>query len=165
MSDESLFREVDEEVRQEQYKKLWDRYGNYFIALCLAVVASVAGAKGYQYYQKTQSEAAAVVYFDGMKKAAEGKPDDALKALAGVDHPGFRQLARMQEAIVLSEQGKTKEAVAAFDAVDDELRGLAADLNARDAQPNYLSAFRKNSRWFRSIFRRHPAGWGRRPMI
>jgi hypothetical protein len=41
-------------------------------------------------------------------------------------------------------------------------RSLAADPNARDAQPNYLSAFRKNSRWFRSIFRRHPTGWGRR---
>jgi hypothetical protein len=41
-------------------------------------------------------------------------------------------------------------------------RGLAADLNARDAQPNYLRAFRKNSRWFRSIFRHQPAGWGRR---
>ena len=41
-------------------------------------------------------------------------------------------------------------------------RGLSADLNARDVQPNYLRAFRKNSRWFRSIFRHHPAGWGRR---
>jgi hypothetical protein len=41
-------------------------------------------------------------------------------------------------------------------------RSLAADLNAPDLQPNYLRAFRKNSRWFRSIFRHHPAGWGRR---
>jgi hypothetical protein len=41
-------------------------------------------------------------------------------------------------------------------------RGLAADLSARDTQPNYLRAFRKNSRWFRSIFRHQPAGWGRR---
>ena len=45
MSDESLFREVDEEVRQEQYKKLWERYGNHIIALCLIVVAGVADRK------------------------------------------------------------------------------------------------------------------------
>ncbi len=131
MSDESLFREVDEEVRQEQYKKLWEKFGNYFIVLCLAVVASVAGAKGYQYYQKKQSEAAAVVYFDGVKKATDGKPEDALRALMAIDHPGFKQLAKLQEAIVLSGQGKTKEAVAAFDAiaadqsVDPTLRDLA----------------------------------------
>jgi hypothetical protein len=33
LSDESLFREVDEEVRQEQFKKLWARYGKFVIGL------------------------------------------------------------------------------------------------------------------------------------
>jgi hypothetical protein len=131
VSDESLFREVDEEVRQEQYKKLWDRFGNYFVALCVVIVTSVAGVKGYQYFQIKQSEAAAIVYFDGVKMASDGKFDDALKALAAVDHPGFKQLGLFQQASVLAEQGKTKEAVAAFDAlaadvsVDAALRDLA----------------------------------------
>ncbi len=131
MSDESLFREVDEEVRQEQYKKLWDKFGNYFVALCVVIVAAVAGVKGYQYFQIKQSEAAAIVYFDGVKMASDGKFDDALKALAAVGHPGFKQLGLMQQASVLAEQGKTKEAVAAFDAlatdatVDASLRDLA----------------------------------------
>ncbi len=131
MSDESLFREVDEEVRQEQYKKLWDKFGNYFVALCVVIVAAVAGVKGYQYYQVKQSEAAAVVYFDAVKRAADGKFDDALKALAAIKHPGFRHLGLLQQAGVLAEQGKSKEAVAAFDAlaadasVDASLRDLA----------------------------------------
>jgi len=41
-------------------------------------------------------------------------------------------------------------------------RRLASDAKANDLQPNYLRAFHKNSRWYRSIFRRNPAGWGRR---
>jgi len=41
-------------------------------------------------------------------------------------------------------------------------RRLAADPPVNDFLPNYLRAFQKNSRWFRSIFRRHPAGWGDR---
>ena len=45
MTDESLFREVDEEVRQEQYKKIWSQYGNIFIALCLLIVLGVARYK------------------------------------------------------------------------------------------------------------------------
>ena len=131
MSEESLFREVDEEVRQEQYKKLWDKFGNYFVALCFIIVASVAGVKGYQYFQVKQSQAAAVVYFDGVKRASEGKFDDALKALAAVNQPGFKQLGLLQQASILAEQGKTKESVAAFDAlagdpsVDSNLRDLA----------------------------------------
>ncbi|MGB9141357.1 MAG: tetratricopeptide repeat protein [Aestuariivirga sp.] len=131
MSDESLFREVDEEVRQEQYKKLWEKFGNYFVALCLVIVASVAGVKGYQYFQMKQSQAAAVVYFDAVKSASDRKFDDALKALDAVNHPGFKQLGSLQQANVLAEQGKTKEAVAAFDALaadksaDTSLRDLA----------------------------------------
>jgi hypothetical protein len=131
VSDESLFREVDEEVRQEQYKKLWEKFGNYFVALCLIIVASVAGVKGYQYFQMKQSQAAAVVYFDAVKSASDGKFDDALKALDVVSHPGFKQLGLLQQAGVLAEQGKTKEAVAAFDAVaadqsvDATMRDLA----------------------------------------
>jgi hypothetical protein len=131
VSDESLFREVDEDVRQEQYKKLWEKFGNYFIGLCFLVVAFVAGFKGYQYYQRVKSEAAAIVYFDGLKNAQAGKTEDAARALAAVDHAGFKQLASLQSAILLAEQGKTKEAVAAFDSVaadssvDVTLRDLA----------------------------------------
>jgi hypothetical protein len=129
VSDESLFREVDEDVRQEQYKKLWEKFGNYFIGLCFVIVALVAGFKGYQYFQKTKSEAAAIVYFDGLKSAQAGKAEDAIRALAAVDHSGFKQLASLQAAIVLAEQHKTKEAIAAFDAVAAD---SAADASLRD---------------------------------
>ena len=65
MSDESLFREVDEEVRQDQLKKIWDRYGNIILAVCLAVIALVAGIKGWEYWQTKQAEAAAETYSKG----------------------------------------------------------------------------------------------------
>ena len=129
VSDESLFREVDEDVRQEQYKKLWDKFGNYFIGLCFVIVGLVAGFKGYQHYQKSKSEAAAIVYFDGLKNAQAGKAEDAIRALAAVDHSGFKQLASLQTAIVLAEQGKTKDAVAAFDAIAAD---SAVDASLRD---------------------------------
>jgi hypothetical protein len=38
---------------------------------------------------------------------------------------------------------------------------FARDTKVREFWPNYARAFRKNTRWFRSIFRRRPAGWGR----
>ena len=34
-----VFREVDEEVRREQLKKLWDRYGIYLVILAVLIVA------------------------------------------------------------------------------------------------------------------------------
>lgn len=40
-------------------------------------------------------------------------------------------------------------------------RRLAAGQKENDALANYLRAFAKNSRWFRSILRRRPCGWRR----
>lgn len=117
MTDESLIREVDEEVRQDEYKKLWDRWGNAFIGLAVAVVAGVGGWKAYEYYQTTQSEAAAIVYFEALKKAEDGKYEDALSALKAVNHAGYGQLAKVQEAAILAEKGDTEKAVAAYDAI------------------------------------------------
>jgi hypothetical protein len=129
VSDESLFREVDEEVRQEQFKKLWERFGNYAIALCLIVVAGVAGLKGWQYWQVKQSEAAAQVYFEAVKLAGEGKAEAAAAQFAKVRHAGFGQLARIRQAGVLASQGKTGDAVKIFDAVAAD---AAADPAIRD---------------------------------
>jgi len=131
VSDESLFREVDEEVRQEQFKKLWERFGNYAVALCFVVVAGVAGLKGWQYWQVKQSEAAAQVYFEAVKLAGEGKAEEAAAQFAKVTHAGYGQLARIREAGVLAGQGKIEDAVKIYDAVaadaaaDPALRDLA----------------------------------------
>lgn len=74
MSDDSLFREVDEEVRQERFKKLWAQYGNLIVAVCLIVVVGVAGFKGWQYWQVKQAEEAGDAFFDAAKLPARTSP-------------------------------------------------------------------------------------------
>ena len=98
MSDDLLFQEVDEDVRQEQYKKLWQRYGNYLMALCVAVVVAVAGFKGWEYWQVRQAEAAADIFLDAEKLVQTDKAEDALARFAAVNHRGYGQLARLREA-------------------------------------------------------------------
>ncbi|MBI2719014.1 MAG: tetratricopeptide repeat protein [Rhizobiales bacterium] len=126
MSDESLFREVDEEVRQDQLKKIWDRYGNAIIGLCLVVVIGVAGFKGWQYWQVKQSEAAGQVFFDAARLADAGKADEAVKLYSTIGHAGYGQLARLREAAVFAASGNSDAAVKAYD-------GVAADASADPA--------------------------------
>lgn len=123
MTDESLIREVDEEVRLEQYQKLWKRYGNLVLAVGFLVVASVAGYKGWQYYDLKRSEAAAREYSAAMNLAGQGKAEEAAGALAELGtggHHGYAILARLRHAAALSKAGKTDEAVSAFDALAGE---------------------------------------------
>lgn len=120
MSDESLFREVDEEVRQDQAKKLWAQYGNYFTALAVAVVLAVGGFKGWQHWQLTQSETAAKVFSDGIQKLQEGKTADAEAAFAAIQHSGYAKLADLRRAAALAGAGKGDEAVAIYDKIAND---------------------------------------------
>ncbi len=115
MTDESLFREVDEEVRQDEYKKLWQRHGKLISTAIAAVVLGVGGFQLYTYYEQQKAEQAAVVYTEALKKAGEGKTDDAIAALKAVDHKGLAQLAQLKEADLLVEKGEADKAVAAYD--------------------------------------------------
>ena len=114
-TDESIFREVDDEVRQDEYKKIFDRYGKHFVALAVALLVAVGGYQAWIFYQQKQAEDAGAVYFAALRKAADGKSEDALAALAAVNHPGFGQLAALQSAALMAGKGDVDKAVAAYD--------------------------------------------------
>ena len=130
MSD--IFNEVDEELRREQFKRLWDRYGILIIALAVLFVAAVGGWRGYQWYEAkkaaeagTAFDAAAVLSEQGQHKEAEA----AFAKIAADGTASYRVLAKMREAASLAQQDP-KAAVAIYDAVaaDRSLDQMQRDL-------------------------------------
>jgi hypothetical protein len=120
-----IFNEVDEEVRREQLKKLWERYGNYFVALAFLVVAAVAAWRGYEYWETRRAAVAGAAYDAAAQLAAEGKHDEAEAAFAKLvtdGTAGYRVLARLREAAVIAERDP-KAAVAAYDKIAGETTG------------------------------------------
>ncbi len=120
-----IFQEVDEEVRRERLKKLWDQYGYVFVALCVLIVAGVGGWRGYQYWQAKKAGESGVAYEQAIQLAQAGKhkeADAAFARIAAGGTAGYRVLARLREATELA-QTDQKAALGAFDA-------LAADKNA-----------------------------------
>jgi len=118
MSD--VFREVNEELRREQLKKLWQRFGKYVIGAAVLIVLAVAGyqiVQGIQARQSAESgdryQAATDLYFDGEFAAAEA----AFLALAEDGYGGYPTLARMSAAGVRAEQGNVAGAVELLDQV------------------------------------------------
>ena len=118
MSDD-LFREVDEEVRQEQYLQLWKRYGVYIAGVVLAVVVITVGVVVWRDMQQSARDA------DGEQLLAaialgEDRRDEAvdqLALLAEKGTKGYRLLARLREGALLSRSGDARGAVAVYDAV------------------------------------------------
>lgn len=129
-----IFQEVDEEVRREQLKKLWDRYGVYFIGLAVLIVAGVAGWRGYDFWQSKKAAEFGAQFNAAAILSEQGKHDEAEKAFARIASDGtsgYRVLARMREAAELAERDP-KAAVAAYDdlaasaATGQPLQDLAA---------------------------------------
>jgi hypothetical protein len=127
-----IFREIDEDVRHEQYKKLWDRYQNYIIAGVLLIILGVAGWRGYQWWEAKNAAKTGTAFNAAMTLSAEAKHAQAQVAFAKIAKDGtsgYRDLARLQAAAELA-QHDPKAAVQAYDAIaaDQSLSGALRDL-------------------------------------
>ena len=97
-----LFDEVDEEVRREQLKKLWDQYSIYIVAGALLIIAAVGGWRGYQYLEAQKAAEAGAAFDKAVELSEQNKhaeAEAAFTALAAKATPsGYRMLARLRAA-------------------------------------------------------------------
>ena len=127
-----IFQEVQEDLRRERAKALWDRYGTLMIVLAALVVLGVGGWRGYQYYEAQAAATTGDRYAEATRLAADGKADDAREAFAAIaaDAPGgYRTLARLREA---DELAKT-DATAALKLYQEIVASGGGDAMLRDA--------------------------------
>jgi hypothetical protein len=116
-----LFDEVDEEVRREQLRKLWDKYSFLIIGLMVLIVAGVAGWRGYQYLEAKKAAEAGAAFEKAVELADQNKHAEAEAAfteLAAKAPSGYRVLARLRaagEAAAREPQGDHKAAVKLYD--------------------------------------------------
>jgi len=96
-----LFDEVDEEVRRDQLKKLWDSYSLYIVALALLIIAGVGGWRGYQYLEAKKAAEAGDAFNKAVELSDQNKHAEAETAftdLAVKAPSGYRMLARFRAA-------------------------------------------------------------------
>ena len=96
-----LFDEVDEEVRREQLKKLWDKYSIYIIAAMILIVAAVGGWRGYQYLEAKKAAEAGAAFDKAVELSEANKHTEAEAAFADLVAKapfGYRVLSRLRLA-------------------------------------------------------------------
>jgi hypothetical protein len=128
-NDEAFLREVDDELRREQFQTMWKRYGRLALVL---VVLGLAAFAAFLYWRhdtrmkaEERSEQLSLVIADiqaGRKTAADKKVD----ALIADGGKGYRVLALFTKAAIVADKGDSKAAAAIY-------AGVAADESV--AQP------------------------------
>ncbi|WP_395515847.1 tetratricopeptide repeat protein [Pseudorhizobium flavum] len=117
---DSFIREVNEELRSDQFKNAWSRYGKIAIGVAVVIVVATAGHRGYEYWQEHNASQSGDRFLAALNLASEGKHDEALAAFQALEQDGtgdYPVLAQMRAAAVLAEKGDTAGAVTAFRAV------------------------------------------------
>jgi hypothetical protein len=114
-----LFDEVDEELRREQLKKLWDRYSIYIVGAVVLIIAAVAGWRGYQYWEGKRAAEAGAAFEAAVTLAEQNKQTEAEAAftkLAAEAPGGYRTLARLRAASETATRDP-QAAIKLFDAI------------------------------------------------
>jgi hypothetical protein len=117
-----LFDEVDEDVRRDQLKKLWDQYSIYIVAGAILIIAAVGGWRGYEYLEAKKAAEAGVAFDKAVELSEANKHSEAEAAfteLAAKAPSGYRVLARLRAAAEVA----TRDPQAAAKLYDD----IAAD--------------------------------------
>jgi hypothetical protein len=132
MSDDHFVREVDDEIRSDQFKSLWDRYGIMVIGAAVAIVLATAGWRGYEYWRDSKASASGDAFLSALTKANSGDNDGALAELTTLEQSGYGAypvLARMRAATVEAAKGDAAKAVSAFEAIASD---ASVDASIRD---------------------------------
>lgn len=128
-----IFNEIDEDLRREQLKKLWDRYSIVIVAAAILIVAAVGGWRGYMYLEAKKAAEAGSAFEAAISLSDQGKSAEAEAAFAKIaadGSKGYRGLARLRAAAEAAKRdpqaaAKLYDAIAADSAVSGSEQDLA----------------------------------------
>ena len=126
-----IFDEVNEDVRRDQLKKLWEHYSIYIIAGALLIIASVGGWRGYQYVEARKAVEAGAAFDKAVELSEANKHTEAEAAFAELvakGPAGYRVLARLRMAAEVA----NRDPAAAAKLFDEITADRSVDAAAQD---------------------------------
>jgi hypothetical protein len=115
-----IFREIDEELRQERFERLWQRYGKVVICAAVAIIVAVGGFKAFQHYQIKQRETHSAQYASALKFVAAGKSTEAEALFSNLSEgagTGYAVLSLFQQASIKANAGDVLSALKLYDQI------------------------------------------------
>jgi hypothetical protein len=126
-----IFNEIDEELRADQARRFWKKYGNLVIGGALIVVLAAAGWWAWQLYMTRRHEAESVAFVEAVQAVQKDAKDTAKLDQIAAQGGGYGALARFQLAAKAAVDDPAKaadlmSAVSQDTTLDGAMRGMAA---------------------------------------
>lgn len=122
-NEEAFLREVDEEVRRDQFMGFWRRYG---AILAIVVVLGLAALGGFLWWNAERAKKAGLEgeqFSQALTDLSQNKKDGVQAKLDGLlasPHDGYRAASKLTIAAMAFEGGDEKKAIAQYKIVADD---------------------------------------------
>ena len=111
---DNLFKEIDEDLRQQKYENLWKKYGKIIIGTLVALVLGVASVKGWEAYSLNLKTTDSNLLSSALKSIDREETEDAVAVLNNLiksGTTGYSILAQFNRAAILVKKGEKKKAI------------------------------------------------------
>ena len=111
---EAFIKEVNEDLKNDELKKMWDKYGLYIIILVIAAVTAAVSFETIKAWYTKKIQTWSDTYAYALNMQAQGKYDESTASLNYIiekEYGIFTELSQLQKINLLLEQGKNEDAI------------------------------------------------------
>ena len=122
---DNLFKEIDEDLRQQKYADLWNKYGKVLIGASIALVLGVASIKGWEAYDINRRATDSNLLSSALKSIDRANPENAVAVLDSLiknGTAGYSLLAQFNRAAILAKKGEKKKAIENYLLIAEDMR-------------------------------------------
>ncbi len=120
-AEKAFFEEVDEEVRNEKFKELINKYGGYILTFVILVLAFAVGYEKIGEWRVSKAEQTNARYVQAVSASSDYENNIAeLESIVQTETGLYKDIARLQIANILLDNNQTEKALTVLAQINDD---------------------------------------------
>ena len=123
LKNDALLKEIEQDVKNEQLKSLWDKYGLFIIIAVALILTAAVSFETFKTWRAKRAQELSNAYAVAVSLQNQGRFDESLNILqnlAKANRGIYGDVAKLQIANIYFEQGKNAEAMAALEQLSSD---------------------------------------------
>ena len=120
LPEDSFIKEVDEDLKNDQLRLIWKKYGLYIIIAVILILTVTVSFESIKAWKIKQNELWADTYAYALSLQNQGRFDESIQVLKKMESEGggiYADIAKIQISNILFDQGKISESVALLESL------------------------------------------------